>query len=309
MASLNGIVTSLKKVASDHGIKPQARLKDLKTLDPNALSTRSKDDSRNLAIENEFAGMALGGGSASISGSVNGGSSAFGGDDGMHFPPGATHAQGLGGFPVRVSQAGEFPKSSFDLGQSSTSTTVGAPSTMSMMNINSAPAPTLDTMEHAFRPSAGVSGSAPSSGGVSYGMERSRGSMDSFQSDFSGAPAPPPSSAPPPPPPSMGDHMVGSSGNPYHSAPIPINTNSFGSTNPGSYGAPPPTMATYGNHPHGVASQRESYSQHQSMSGGSFPQQQSIYGGQPPMQQQPPPSSYGLNNNGIHRSTNTNPFG
>merc|ERR1712157_254185 len=99
------------------------------------------------------------------------------------------------------------------------------PSTLSMMNMNAAPAPTMNTMAQAY-----------SNGGH-------RPSMDSLQSDFSGAPAPPPSSAPPPPPPStQGEY---NSSNPFGTgAPAPSQSpygtapNAFGSTTPGPYGVP-----------------------------------------------------------------------
>jgi len=281
--SMNKVIVALKKVASDHGIKPQARLKDLQTVDPYILSTRSKDDSRNLAIENGFAGMALGSGSSISGGSVTGGSvtGGGGGEDAMHFPPGSTHAQGLGGFPVRV-QSGDM---SNELGQSSGSTT-HAPSTMSMMNINAAPAPTMDTMAQAFGSgaSATASSSAPNSAGVPYNaMDRSRNfSSNSLHSGhFSGepAPAPPPCAAPPPPPPSMGGSMGGGGYNSFGGpGPNQTNPNPFGAPPPGPT---PPSMGMHNNYPQqGVHSQAGNFAQQHYMSGGNLPQQQSMHGGQ-----------------------------
>jgi len=315
--SMNEVIAALKKVASDHGIKPQTRLKDLQTVDPNILSTRSKDDSRNLAIENGFAGMALGrnSGSSISGGSVTGGSvtgSAFGGgDDAMHFPPGSTHAQGLGGFPVRV-QSGDM---SNELGQSSASTS--GPSTMSMMNINAAPAPTMDTMAQAFGSgaSAAASSSAPNSGGIPYnGMDRSRNySANSLHSGhFSGEPAPPPCAAPPPPPPSMGGSMGGGYNSFGGPGPNQTNSNPFGAPPPGPI---PPSMGMQNNYPQqGVHPQAGNFAQQHYMSGGNNPQQQSMHGGQQQQHQQqqhnqynagmPAPVSYGVSN-----SINTNPFG
>jgi len=311
--SMNKVIVALKKVASDHGIKPQARLKDLQTVDPYILSTRSKDDSRNLAIENGFAGMALGTSGSSISGgSVTGGSvTGGGGEDAMHFPPGSTHAQGLGGFPVRV-QSGDM---SNELGQSSGSTS--APSTMSMMNINAAPAPTMDTMAQAFGSgaSATASSSAPNSAGVPYNtMDRSR----NFSSNsLEPAPAPPPCAAPPPPPPSM----EGSMGGGYNSfggpGPNQPNPNPFGAPPPGPN---PPSMGMYNNYPQqGVHPQAGNFAQQHYMSGGNIPQQQSMHGGQQQQQYRhqqqqqqhgqvnagmSAPVSYGVSNN-----INNNPFG
>jgi len=198
MASLNKVVAALKQIASDHGIKPQARLKDLATVDPYVLSTRSKDDNRNPALENGFTGLALGG--SSVQGSAV--SATTGDNDSQYFPPGSTSAQGLGGFPVRVQPADT--SNGYNQGQSTTSTATNAnanasPSTMSMMNINAAPAPTMDTMAQAFGPSAG----APSNGSV-YG-----GTTSSYHSAFAESPAPPPSAAPPPPPPTPSDSYGG----------------------------------------------------------------------------------------------------
>ena len=96
--SLNSVVSELKNVAAKHGIKPQARLKDLENLEPARLSTRT-DGSGPLAIENGFAGMSLGG---------SAGSTFAGSNNEMHFPPGSTSGQGLGGFPVQVKSANSF---------------------------------------------------------------------------------------------------------------------------------------------------------------------------------------------------------
>jgi hypothetical protein len=302
--SMNEVVTALKKVASDHGIKPEARLKDLQTVDPSVLSTRSKDDNRNLAIESGFAGMALGqsgtGISISAGSSTGGGSSAFGGgDDAMHFPPGSTHPQGLGGFPVRVAP---------DDGMS----------TMNMMNINAAPAPTMDTMAQAFGSGASATAtrSAPNSGGMpSYnnGTDGHRNySMDSLHSDFSAAPAQPPMGAPPPPPPSMGGSM-NDGYNPFGGGggggQVPNQQpNLFGA--PPAAPAPPPPMG-YPQHQQqqgGYHQQAGNFAQQQSMQGGNFAQQQQpIYGGEPQQQynqqQQHHQQQYGSNN------INSNPFG
>eukprot|EP00536_Pseudo-nitzschia_multiseries_P004504 jgi/Psemu1/318447/estExt_fgenesh1_pm.C_750001 len=220
MTSLNQVVAKLKKIGSDHGIKPDARLKDLATVDPHILSTRSKDDNRNLAIENGFAGMALGG-SVSVTGSIASGMVED--NNSQYFPPGSTSAQGLGGFPVRV-QSG-------DMGQSTT----GTPSTMSMMNINAAPAPTMDTMAQAFGPTASAPNSGSMFGSTTNSAMNRRLSMDSFRSDFSGAPAPPPSAAPPPPPPS---DSFGGGYNAFGAASPPPSSNAFGAAP--HYGSPSP---------------------------------------------------------------------
>jgi hypothetical protein len=295
IASLNTVVSELKRVAVTHGIKPQARLKDLENLDPGHLSTRKSDRKSPLALENGFAGTALGGSA----------SSTFSGNsyDDMHFPPGSTAPQGLGGFPVQIKSSNLSDvgrASSFDGSTSghSSAATGGAFSTMDMMAINAsaAPAPTVDALAQAFGPSASISG--PSSGGVpsvSRNRNHSLDSLDSFVSGHSTSSAPPPAAPPPPPPPAGGSgyHPFGSS----HAPPPVAHPNVLGSA-PNSFGAPltygsgipqPPAPSMYGNHPPSAPS---SYGRPLDpyASGGNFGQQQ------PYMQPPPPagPSSYGL---------------
>jgi len=294
-ASLSEVVAALKKIADDHGIKSEARLKDLGQLDPSQLSTRSTDDNRNLAIENGFAGMGLGGSGGSTGGSVYSSD-----NNSSYFPPGSTAAQGLGGFPVKVQPSNDFS------GHNRTSfpSSNGAPSTMNMMNINAAPAPTLDTMAQAY---GGSTSATPSYGRMSsYDSFHSRNSANS---NFSGTPAPPPSAAPPPPPPS---------------------TPGFGPPVAGPYGAAPAPSPMMGGYPQqspmparGYAQQQSPYAQQQSpmptrgyaqqqtpggyapqQTPGGFSQQQSPMGGNFAQQQQPhqqsmytspPPPAYGHN--------------
>lgn len=332
LASLNAVVSELKKVASTHGIKPQARLKDLDTLEAGLLSTRTSG-SGTLAIENGFGGMVLGG-----SGSSQGG--IFGtmtGSEEMHFPPGSVAPQGLGGFPVQVN-SDDTSNGYNDLGQQSSSfdgsasaksayssNTGGPPSTMDMIAISAsaAPAPTMDALAQAFGPTAGSTRSAPNSGNVppyERGRRHSGDSFDSFLSGHSGvsgasAPppsAPPPSAPPPPPPPAFG----GSSGgyNPFGQGPAAAarTTNPFGPA-PSSYGAPPPLpgqaygaapaapppMNLYGSNPPGGAPSTYGTST-PSPSYGNYGQQTTYFGQPPPATPtsaygQPPqaPSSYG----------------
>jgi hypothetical protein len=298
LSTLSVVVTALKKVASDHGIKPQARLKDLEKLDPHQLSTRSKDDTRN--IEAGFSGMALGG----ISGSASNDGSAYGGNGSIYsalsgvpdtnasyFPPGSTSGQGLGGFPVRVQSSDNL---------SASNSNGNTPSTMNMMSIHThaAPAPTLDTMEQAF---GGGNSNINSNGVPSYGRKASN---DTMHSDFSGAPAPPPSAAPPPPPPPatpgvhndpFGAPASGLYGVSASSAPSPFG----GMTSPSPYGAPSPMMGSYPQQSPTVGG--NTYGQHQQQQspmapmGGGYGQQQRSpmgggggYGQQQQQQQQSP---------------------
>jgi len=251
----------------------------------------------------------------------------------MHFPPGSTAPQGLGGFPVQIQSGDLGRQSSFDgsaSAQSSTAATGGPPSTMDMMAINAsaAPAPTVDALAQAFGPSASLT-APPSSGPPGLGRDRNRSfdSMDSFisgHSNVSGASAPPPA-APPPPPPGNSDGY-----NPFGSAPAPppmAPPNPFGAppsygssapAAPPSYGsapAPPPSMSMYGSNPPSAPSSYgipgDPYAPR-----GSFTQQQSqSYSyGQPPA---PAPASYGApvpyqhqqQQQSPYGGTNTNPFG
>jgi hypothetical protein len=309
IASLNNVVSELKNVASKHGIKPQARLKDLESLDPVRLSTRT-DGGGPLALENGFAGMALGGSA----------SSPFSNNDDMHFPPGSTAPQGLGGFPVQVKTSDYGRSNSFDgsTGHSSAATG-GALSTLDMMAINAsaAPAPTMDALSQAFGPRASMTG--PSSGGsINLGRNRNQSldSLDSFvsgHSHVSQASAPPPAAPPPPPPPGADS---GSNYNPFGgSAPAPFAPpNPFGGTPSFSAPAAAP-MSMYGST--GSSSAPPSYGGYAPT--GSFAQQPPTYGqppppsyGQPPPQQQygqPPPQQYSQQQYGQIPPGNVNPFG
>lgn len=261
MASLTEVVTALKKVASDNGITPQARLANLGKLDPHVLSTRSKDDNRNYSnfptIEDGLSGLAVGGSSK------DGGSVYSNGTDNnsSYYPVGTTAPQGLGGFPVRLTSEVSGNSNGSNHSSTSTNNKNGAPSTMSMMNMNAAPAPTLDTMAQAFgspvptmggsmsdfsaAPTPTMSGSVSNFGAVP--------TMGGSISNIGATPAPPPSSAPPPPPPSTpGAHSTNLFGGPpattpghYGGPPAPspgAAPNPFGgppATTPGQYGGPP----------------------------------------------------------------------
>lgn len=276
MSSLNTVVSELKKLAVTHGIKPQARLKDLETLDPQLLST-AQGESGTLKIEAGMGGLSL---SSSLGGSM-------GGNGEMHFPPGSTSPQGLGGFPVQV-QSGDL-SNGYDMGRQSSfggsarsghSSAVGAPSTTDMMNIHAhaAPPPTMDSLSQAFGPTAS-----------SRGRNQSIDSFDSFRS---GASAPPPAAPPPPPPgqtPSSGGYnpfgAPAPPPNPFGAAPVAPSP--YGAPPPPAYGAPPPPpMGSYGSQPGSAPSSygrpSDPYAQ-----GSNFAQQQYM---QPPP---PAPASYG----------------
>mmetsp|Transcript_54629 Transcript_54629/g.132662 ORF Transcript_54629/g.132662 Transcript_54629/m.132662 type:complete len:553 (+) Transcript_54629:149-1807(+) len=283
MASLNSVVSQLKKIADQHGIKPQARLKDMETLDPKLLST-AQGGSSTLQIESGLGGLSM--------------SSSTGGD--MHHPPGTVAPQGLGGFPVQISSGGASVDAS---ARSNHSSVFGGsvPSTMDMMNVNShaAPPPTMDTLSQAFGPGASSSG-PPSSGGIPPLGRARNPSMDSFDSFRSGGSAPPPAAPPPPPP---GQAPMSGGYNPFGSGPAPAPApNSYGapppgpvpvtSTNPFGH-PPPPAPSSYGSGP-----PQQAYGQYSGSAPPSynyppqnnFAQQPHM---QPHMQAPPAPSSYG----------------
>ena len=274
MASLNSVVSQLKKIADQHGIKPQARLKDMETLDPKLLST-AQGGSSTLQIESGLGSLSM--------------SSSIAGD--MHHPPGTVAPQGLGGFPVQISSGGASVDAS---ARSNHSSVFGGsvPSTMDMMNVNAhaAPPPTMDTLSQAFGPDASSNG-PPSSGGVPPLGRARNPSMDSFDSFRSGGSAPPPAAPPPPPP---GQAPMSGGYNPFGSSPAPAPApNSYGapptpSTNP--FGQPPPPApSSYGSGP-----PPQSYGQYPGSAPPSYNYPpQNNFAQQPYMQAPPAPSSYG----------------
>ena len=251
---LNGIVNELKKMAAEHGIKPQARLKDLDTLDPTVLSTKKDGGSSNaiggadpfLAIE----GLSLGGDTSSVtSGNTKDSLSqpsfpALTSGD-FALPPGSVFPQSSGGFPVMVQDSG------------GTSSGSGL-STLDMISMqkSAAPAPTLDQLNDVFS-AGGMLTPTPMSSGMMPLQTESRGrpapasrgvgrnySSDSGYSTVSEASAPPPFAPPPPPP---GPNAFGSN---------PTPPTSMGSAPPNPFGSGPPAPNPFGS---GVAPAPSSY--------------------------------------------------
>jgi hypothetical protein len=294
LSSLNTIVNEFKRLAVTHGIKPQARLKDLDSMDPSLLTTRAPG-SGTLAIEAGMGGMSLSNSNDIWSSTSAGGLTA----------PGSVGSQGMGGFPVAMHGSSDPYSQSSDgslhsgLGAGSP---YGAPSTLDMLSItaSAAPPPTVDMLTAAFGPSPS---SAPHSGAMvsspggfdNYSRTHSSGSFDSgFDSAFSGASgrsAPPPA-APPPLPPVLS--QFGSPGaanmNPFGSpasssfgspAPTYGAPNAYGAPAPapssGQYGQPPPASPYYGNAPSPYGQQSPAYNPG--------------YGGPPPTP--PPQAGYG----------------
>ena len=244
---LNGIVNSLKTMANEYGIKPQARLKDLDSLDPNVLSTRKDGSGGNnalgatdplLAIE----ALSMGGDTSSVTSGLSKDSQpAFPSlTSDLALPPGSVLPQSSGGFPVMVQNS------------TGTGTASGSGlSTLDMLTIqkSSAPAPTLDQLNDTFAPGGVMTPSSAFSSGTmplqtqSHGRPAPAGrgvgrnySSESFSSGYSTvseASAPPPF-APPPPPPGSGAAPP----NPFGAPPPPAAPNPFGAGPPATTPAP-----------------------------------------------------------------------
>jgi hypothetical protein len=248
LSSLNQSVSELKRVATDNGLSPQARLKDIASLNPELLSTRPGG----------VTGLTITSGGEPLGGS----SSAYGASPGssMAQPPGSVGPQGLGGFPVQVSERSTEPPAAYALSRNSSfnsyASAPAAPlSTMGMLSISqqSAPAPTYEDVYSSNRNTAMTINSAPRSGGLPP-MQQSPARSTSFNSEgygsYSGAPlaaapaAPPP---PPPPPPPRSESF------PSYGAPQSYGgAQNYGA--PQSYGTPPmadaramgPALGRYG---------------------------------------------------------------
>jgi hypothetical protein len=261
LSSLNQAVNELKRVATDNGLSPQPRLKDLASLTPELLSTRPGGVSGLMITSG---GEPSRGSSYSPNGAPN-----------MAQPPGSVGPQGLGGFPVQVDFAAVPPSRDSSFNSYASGPPSGSRpeplSTMSMLTISqsSAPAPTLEDVYSASRGRTMSAHSAPVSGNMPPLPNRSttlspanRSSSfndNSVYSDYSGyggsqsvAAAP---AAPPPPPPRSAPPVPPSYGAPQNYGAPPQNyaapqsfaaPQSYGAPSYGapSYGAPPMASAT-----------------------------------------------------------------
>jgi hypothetical protein len=344
LSSLNTIVNEMKRLAVTHGIKPQARLKDLDSLDPSMLSTKAPG-SGTLSIEAGTSGLSLT--NDDIWSPTSGGGLSSPNANDQRLPPGSVAPQGMGGFPVSVQSNDNYSVDTRSHDGSITSgyggSAAGVPSTLDMMAINAsaAPPPTVDSLTAAFGPTPTNSRTAPNSGPPMGGRKQSYDSFDSAFSGFSGASAPPPAAPPPPPPPPPS--QFGAAGaadtNPFGPGPPapapPYASNAFGGAPPApsphgygapnsygtpnmyggapastpTYGAPPPPY--YGNAPSPYGQQQPQQQQQQppNQGYGQYPQQQL----QPLQQQQQQqygnyqsPTNYGQQS---HPNQGTNPFG
>lgn len=177
LSNLNTVIGSLKKVATEQGISPQPRLKDLAGLKPELLTTRPGG----------VAGLAIEAGGSTITQEAA-------------LPPGSVGAQGIGGYPIQISPSNNVSTGNgFD----------PIPRTGSQGSMHSAPglagtAPSFDDI-YATLPPAPLSGnnavaSSPLPQASPWSVRSSSfNDADSAYSGYSNVSAPP-MSAPPPPP-------------------------------------------------------------------------------------------------------------
>lgn len=235
LAELNTVQDKLRRLADEHQLKPENRLKDIETLKPALLSTKKAEEG--LAIE----GDPMGSGSFSTI------------SDGMAMPPGTLSSQGMGGFPVPIPSAYSGVSRTSSVTSLSSAGGYGS-STMNTSDMlaiaaAAAPPPTMDQVNDATNaltisttPTNGYSLGSPTpsdsygrssslppdysayqpqAGG--YARSTSMASYDadsSIASSYASAPAPyaaPAPAAPPPPPPSS----VGGGMSMYPGAPAP----------------------------------------------------------------------------------------
>lgn len=197
LASLERVVSVLKQIASEKGISPQPRLKDLGSLKPELISTRPGGVA---GLQIEYNGSPT---SAPI---LSGG--AFGE---TALQPGSVGPQGLGGFPVAISPlSGGVPRdSSFTSNHSQP-----IPSMNQLAITTSQPPAYEDPYSSYMPPTIPLAGGAYPPPPTARSTQRTTSFDDcasaySGYSGYSGYSAPPPMSAPPPPPP--GPPMAGSS--------------------------------------------------------------------------------------------------
>ena len=153
--------TNFEKLADEHQLKPENRLKDIQTLQASLLSTKKEQGGLALEADPNASG-------------------AFGGMDsmgGMAMPPGTVSPQGLGGFPVPIpsSYSGVSRDSGVSRASSVTSmSSMGNGYGSSTMNTSemlaiaaaAAPPPTMDEVNYATN--AMTLSTAPNTGYSSY---------------------------------------------------------------------------------------------------------------------------------------------
>ena len=311
MGKLNQAVNELKRLATNHGIKPQARLKEIDSQDPTLLSTKEASPSNpQLEDGSVFGTLSLDGVSGAFTTDPVSPSSALNTSAGDLMMP-ANMGGGMGGFPVMQASSNTGYDMNRQTSFGSSSSAPIKPSTLDMLAINAsaAPPPTLDQINATLAP-PGIR-SAPTSGAVdfrnrNYSLDSIDSAFGSNYSGYSGASAPPPAAPPPPPPPPLptpqnfgapassfgtpspgfGGGVMGGPQSGGYGMSTPSNAlTAYGATPTSSYGAPPPAPHSYGAPP--------SYAPAPSSFGG--PPTLSMYSniaGAPP----PPPNPFGGGN-------------
>ena len=248
---LNGVVNNLKNVAQQHGLKPQARLKELSQMSASQIDTKGSDSALRLTD-----------GLASPVGSTTGlpgfaspmdGPERVGG--GGVLSPGSVASHGSGAISPANSLGNPDPFSRASSFASTGSFHSQTPGDMMAVAAASAPPPTLDMVADATgsmtlgsSPRNYSSGSLPPlpHGGSGGAASRS----GSYVSDAGSVPmAPPPMAAPPPPPPPAGLSMYSApSSDMVPSAPQPHSYGNYTSASPVPSApglAPLPPMGAY----------------------------------------------------------------
>lgn len=269
--NLSGIVESLKDLARKHGLKPQARLKDLENLQPKFLSTKGSESS--LEAQKHGALMNSPSHDGEVSERAGGGGILSPGGGTATVSPKAQDSGGAGSkrFDFDKPPSGRPPSGLPPARSSSFHSTTPDTSDMMAAASNSAPPPTMEaintltiaqtqpTTQHQLS-----SGSLPPLPPAPGAMARSasfnvtdsmhshqRGSMTAYDSDsnlsvHSLPQAPAPAAPPPPPPPSLSMYSSVNMNEPIMSPTaleVPPEDGSVGSApaHPWSMGAAAPT--------------------------------------------------------------------
>ena len=269
LSTLNQVVSSLKQVATEHGLSAQPRLKDLAGLKPELLSTRPGG----------VAGLQIEAGPTAFGTSFDSSTTAI--------SPGSFGGLGQGGFPLQITpnNADSFARSNSVSSYHSAPATSADPfgGSMHALTISSTPAP-APTLDDAYGNFPNSTRSAPSSGNFHMTLpspsptatspwavrSSSFNDADSNYSGFSfqSAPPPPPPNMPPPPPPNMLPPLPPGGGMPQQS---------YGAPSP-SYGGAPPPYGGYGSQPPPLPPmQQQQYSTSWSHPGQQQPQANSGY--------------------------------
>mmetsp|Transcript_16975 Transcript_16975/g.37084 ORF Transcript_16975/g.37084 Transcript_16975/m.37084 type:complete len:591 (-) Transcript_16975:106-1878(-) len=306
LSDMSRVVGKLKGMADAQNIPEKPRLKEIAELSPTQLSTRpgGVSSAPALTVDSTISPTAM----SAISSSPN--------YDEFAAPPGTVAPQGMGGFPVQVSDGSQasgdpFAASGDVFGAFSQNNSVdrnsigshqSAPlTTLGMLTIgnNAAPAPTLEDVSRELSGEASVASApmggsslpplGPSASSNTYNRMNSTDDTVSVLTDIHSVASgggngahPPPPSVPPPPPPSMPPPPPPSSGGfDGGSATVPTVSPTGYDTGADPYSFSAPAPSSFGAPPPPAPS-----------SFGAPPPLPASYGAPPPAYP-PPPSSYG----------------